>query len=147
MIPEGGAEALAFGDGALWVGGGVIGRLSRIDPRTNEVTTPTRDLGSWLCCVAVGGGYVWAVVTPADRVWKISEEGQLVSSLKIGAKVENLTYADGAVWVVDRRCGHGRQDRSDHGRDEVVQARTPRSRRGRSATVSSRSACRGQGRT
>jgi DNA-binding SARP family transcriptional activator/ABC-type transport system substrate-binding protein/streptogramin lyase len=99
LISEGGAEALAFGDGALWVGGGVIGRLSRIDPRTNEVTTPAPDLGSWLCCVAVGGGYLWAAVNPAGEVWKISDDGQVVSSIKLAAKVEDLTYADEAVWA------------------------------------------------
>jgi DNA-binding SARP family transcriptional activator/ABC-type transport system substrate-binding protein/streptogramin lyase len=99
VIPEGGAEALAFGDGALWVGGGVIGRLSRIDPRTNEVSTPAQDLGSWLCCVAVGGGYLWAVVNPEGVVWKIREDGQVVSSIKLAATVDDLTYADGAVWA------------------------------------------------
>ena len=37
VIPSGGAQALTFGNGAVWVGGGVIGRLSRIDPATNAV--------------------------------------------------------------------------------------------------------------
>ena len=59
-------------DGALWVGGGVIGRLSRIDPATNEVTSPARDLGEWLCCVAAGGGYVWAAINPGGTVWKLA---------------------------------------------------------------------------
>ncbi len=99
VIPEGGAEALAFGDGALWVGGGAIGRLSRIDPRTNDVTTPARDLGNGLCCVAVGGGYLWAAVNPAGVVWKISDDGQVVSSIKLAAQVEDLTYANEAVWA------------------------------------------------
>ncbi|MEP6893653.1 MAG: ABC transporter substrate-binding protein, partial [Gaiellaceae bacterium] len=105
VIPEGGAETLAFGDGALWVGGGVIGRLSRIDPRTNEVTTTARDLGSWLCCVAAGGGYVWAATTPADELWKIGVDGQVVSSSKLAAKVADVTYADGAVWVSTGHAG------------------------------------------
>ena len=99
VIPEGGAESLAFGDGALWVGGGVIGRLSRIDPRTNEITTAARDLGRWLCCVAAGGGYVWAAVTPANRLWKVSDDGQIVSSTRFGGKIQDVTFADGAVWV------------------------------------------------
>jgi DNA-binding SARP family transcriptional activator/ABC-type transport system substrate-binding protein/streptogramin lyase len=105
LIPEGGAEALAFGDGALWVGGGAIGRLSRIDPRTNEVTTPVRDFGGWLCCVSVGGGYVWAAVNPAGKVWKASEGGQVVDGITLAANIEDLTYADGAVWASAGEAG------------------------------------------
>src|SRR2546422_10155522 len=93
VIPEGGAGALAFGDGALWVAGGIIGRLSRIDPRTNAVTTPARDLGKWTCCIAVGGGYVWAAV--GGTLWKISEDGQVVSSKKVPASIAGLRYAEG----------------------------------------------------
>jgi ABC-type transport system substrate-binding protein len=105
VVPEGGAEALAYGDDALWVGGGVIGRLSRIDPRTNEVTTPVRDFESWLCCVAAAGGYVWAAVNPADRIWKIGEDGEVVSSIKLTAGIEDLRYADGALWASDGEAG------------------------------------------
>jgi len=97
VIPQGGAEALAFGDGALWVAGGVIGRLSKIDPRTNAVTTPTRDFGQWMCCLAVGGGYVWAAV--GGTLWKISEDGQVVASTKLAAAIADVRYADGAVWA------------------------------------------------
>ena len=64
----------------------MIGRLSRIDPATNAVTTPARDLGQWLCCVAAGGGYVWAAINPGGTVWKLSEHGDVVSSVKLGAR-------------------------------------------------------------
>jgi DNA-binding SARP family transcriptional activator/ABC-type transport system substrate-binding protein len=97
VIPEGGAEALAFGDGVVWVAGGVIGRLSKIDPRANAVTTPARDFGKWMCCVAAGGGYVWTAV--GGTLWKLSEDGQVVSSKKLPATIADLRYADGAVWV------------------------------------------------
>ena len=96
VIPAGGAQALAFGDGALWVGGGVIGRLSRIDPVTNEVTSPARDLGQWLCCVAAGGGYVWAAVNPGGTVWKLTEHGDVVSSIKLGASVAGARLRRGS---------------------------------------------------
>jgi DNA-binding SARP family transcriptional activator/streptogramin lyase len=105
VIPDGGAEALTFGDGAVWVGGGVIGRLSRIDPATNDVTTPARDLGQWLCCVAAGGGYVWAAINPGGTVWKLSEQGDVVSSVKLGSTVRELVYADGAVWAAGGEGG------------------------------------------
>lgn len=105
VIPEGGAETLAFGDGALWVGGSAIGRLSRIDPSTNQITTPARDLGNWLCCVAAGGGYVWATVNPGGTIWKLSEDGEVISSVKLGATVGTLDYADGAVWAAAGETG------------------------------------------
>jgi ABC-type transport system substrate-binding protein len=75
----------------------VIGRLSKIDPRTNVVTTPTRDFGKWMCCVAAGGGYVWTAV--GGTLWKISEDGQVLSSKKLPASIADLRYADGAVWA------------------------------------------------
>lgn len=96
-IPEGGAGAIAFGDGALWVGGGSIGRLSRIDPRTNHMTNPARDLPAGLCCLAAGGGYVWAAV--GHQVWKLSPGGQILDTVKLAANVDTLRYADGAVWA------------------------------------------------
>ena len=36
LIPQGGAQALTFGNGALWVANADIGRVSRIDARTND---------------------------------------------------------------------------------------------------------------
>jgi DNA-binding SARP family transcriptional activator/ABC-type transport system substrate-binding protein len=105
VIPVGGAQALAFGDGALWVGGGAIGHLSRVDPVTNDVTSPARDLGQWLCCVAAGGGFVWAAVNPGGTVWKLTEHGDVVSSVKLGASVADLDYAEGALWAADGEGG------------------------------------------
>ena len=66
LIPEGGAQALAFGDGALWVANAATSaRLSRIDPRTNADHRDVRDVGERdICCVAAGGGYVWAATNP-----------------------------------------------------------------------------------
>ena len=104
VIPEGGAQALAFGTGALWVGGGVIGRVSRIDPATAAVTTAAPDFGGWLCCVAAGGGYVWVAINPGGTVWKLSEH-EVVSSVKLGAAIRELTYADGAVWAATGEAG------------------------------------------
>src|SRR5262249_4913712 len=74
-IAEVGADALAFGDGALWVVSRYKGYLTRIDPRTNRVTGTVRSLPGNMCCVAVGAGFVWAATGPDRKVWKLSEDG------------------------------------------------------------------------
>src|SRR5439155_23940224 len=80
-IPEGGAQGLAFGDGALWVAGPILGYLSKIDPATNRITATEQSLHSWLCCVAAGGGYAWAAINPDHAVWKIDQEGSVLTSI------------------------------------------------------------------
>ena len=104
-IPEGGAQGLAFGDGALWVAGPNLGYLSKIDPATNRITATEQSLHSWLCCVAAGGGYAWAAINPDHTIWKIDQEGRVLASIRLPAAIENLTYADNALWVADGEAG------------------------------------------
>ena len=75
-ILGGDADALAFGDGALWVGSRAAGEVRKIDPRTNTIafTKPLRPQTS-LCCLAAGGGFAWAAINP---------EGTSGSSLRTG---------------------------------------------------------------
>ena len=109
LIPEGGAQRLAFGDGALWVGGDVdapgVPKLSRIDPRTNEVTPALANFGNAFCCVVAGGGFVWGATTPDRTVWKLGRDGTVVAPIKLASAVESLTYAEGAVWAADGEAG------------------------------------------
>ena len=105
LIPEGGAQALAFGDGALWVANVWIHQVSRIDPRTNEIAATGSVSDAEICCLAAGGGYAWAATTPDREIWKIGENGRLVTSIKVPATVENLTYADGALWAAEGEAG------------------------------------------
>jgi DNA-binding SARP family transcriptional activator/ABC-type transport system substrate-binding protein/streptogramin lyase len=104
-IPEGGAQGLAFGDAALWVAGPVLGYLSKIDPRTNRIVATEQTLHPWMCCVAVGGGYVWASINPERAVWKISQTGRVLTTIRLPAPAENLSYGDGAVWASAGRAG------------------------------------------
>src|SRR5206468_507896 len=104
-IPEVGADALAFGDGALWVVSGFKGYLTKIDPRTNAITATVHSLHGQMCCVAVGGGAVWAATAPDQKVWKLGEDGTVLASIKLAANVESLTYADDALWVADGDAG------------------------------------------
>jgi DNA-binding SARP family transcriptional activator/ABC-type transport system substrate-binding protein/streptogramin lyase len=106
LIPAGGAAALAFGGGALWVAGAVPGFLSRIDTRTNEVTAVSSVEGS-ICCVAVGGGFTWVATRGDHAIWKLDREGRVVGSVHLTQDVADggLTYADGAVWAAGGRAG------------------------------------------
>ena len=100
-IPAPGATSLAATDEAVWVAGGHRGALYRIDPVTDAVVTRV-GLDSYVCCVAVGGGYVWAM---NHRVWKLSSEGRVMSSISIDGDGANLAWTGGAIWVSEGRSG------------------------------------------
>jgi class 3 adenylate cyclase/tRNA A-37 threonylcarbamoyl transferase component Bud32/DNA-binding beta-propeller fold protein YncE len=97
-IPVPQADLLAFGDGSLWVGQSNLSSISEIDPAVNEVVKTVK-LRDWVGGLAVGGGFVWATVSPDDTLWKIDENGTPDKTLDVGHGVGDVTYFDGAVWV------------------------------------------------
>ena len=92
-----GAGSLAATDEAVWVSGGDRGAIYRIDPATDTVVTRVA-LDPFVCCVALGGGYVWAM---NYRVWKLSSDGQVVSSVPIDGDGANLAFTGRALWVAE----------------------------------------------
>jgi DNA-binding SARP family transcriptional activator/ABC-type transport system substrate-binding protein/outer membrane protein assembly factor BamB len=103
-ILGGEATALAYGNGALWVASAPAGELRKIDPQTNSIVAKVR-LRQGVCCVAGGGGYVWAAVNPDATVWKLSKDGDVLTTIKLPARIDSLTYRDGALWVADGEGG------------------------------------------
>ena len=103
-ILGGGADHVAFGDGALWVGSPGPGELRKIDPRTNKIVRKVKLHGD-LCCVAVGGGYVWAAINPDAAIWKLDRDGSTLATIKLPAAIQTLTYADGALWAAVGEAG------------------------------------------
>jgi DNA-binding SARP family transcriptional activator/ABC-type transport system substrate-binding protein len=97
-ILAGDVDHLSFAEGALWVGSTPSGELRKIEPRTNEVVL-RRQLQSQLCCVAAGGGYVWAASNPDGVVWKVTSNGRLLPTIELPSAVASLTFADGALWA------------------------------------------------
>jgi len=95
-VPQ--ADLLAFGDGSLWVGQSNNSSISEIDPSVNQVVKPVK-LRNFVSSVTVGGGFVWATVTPDDTLWKIDENGTVVKTLEVGHGAGAVTFFDGAVWV------------------------------------------------
>jgi DNA-binding SARP family transcriptional activator len=101
IIKAPGAAALTGNDEAVWVSGGNTGVLYKIDPIANAVVRRVT-LDPYLCCVAVGGGYVWAM---NYRVWKLSSAGHVVSSIAIDGDGANLHWSAGALWVAEGVSG------------------------------------------
>ena len=97
-ILAGDVDHLAFGERALWVASTPSGELRKIDPRTNDVVFKRR-LQAELCCVAVGGGYVWAASNPEGVVWKVTTDGTVMPTIKLSSAIKRLTYANGALWA------------------------------------------------
>ena len=105
LIPDGGAQALAFGDGALWVANADISQVSRIDARTNEVTATPSVGNTNICCLAAGGGYAWVATNPDHQIWKLDAQGKVTTSIELAGVIENVTYSDGAVWAAEGDAG------------------------------------------
>src|SRR5205823_13931015 len=103
-ILAGEATALTFADGAVWVASAPAGQLRKIDPRTNSILR-TIDLKQGTCCVAAGGGYVWAAVNPDATVWKLAEDGSILTTIKLPARIEGLAYGGGALWASEGEAG------------------------------------------
>ena len=108
-IPAPGAWSLATAPGAIWVAGGEMGGAYRIDPAVNAVVVRV-DLDPFVCCVAAGGGHVWAM---NHRVWKLSSEGHVLSSTPIDGDGANLSWTGGALWVAEGRSGQDTRIRAD----------------------------------
>jgi ABC-type transport system substrate-binding protein/class 3 adenylate cyclase/tRNA A-37 threonylcarbamoyl transferase component Bud32/streptogramin lyase len=109
------ADLLAFGDGSLWVGQSNLSSISEIDPAVNQVVQTVK-LRDWVGSLAVGGGFVWATVSPDDTLWKIDENGTPDKTLDVGHGVGDVTYFDGAVWV----SSIGRLQRVDPNSNQIT---------------------------
>jgi streptogramin lyase len=96
------ARGVAFGQGAVWVASADLGTLTKIDPRTGTVVANAR-IGPWICCVAVGGGYIWAANN--DGIWKLSADGRILDTISTPSQTGNIFFGDGALWVANDAAG------------------------------------------
>jgi DNA-binding SARP family transcriptional activator/ABC-type oligopeptide transport system substrate-binding subunit/streptogramin lyase len=103
-IEGGDADSVAFGDGALWVGSEAASELRKIDPRTNKLVF-SLPLQQQVCCVAAGGGFVWAASNPEAVVWKVTSDGSRLPTIRLPSAIKNLTYADRALWAATGEGG------------------------------------------
>lgn len=111
-VPD--AGVLAFDGGALWVASSELGKLTKIDPRTNAIVASVR-VGPSICCLAVGGGYVWAAND--SGIWKISGDGRPIAVTELPSEAGEMSYGEGALWAtaagyvirVDARSGRAKR--------------------------------------
>jgi DNA-binding SARP family transcriptional activator/ABC-type transport system substrate-binding protein/streptogramin lyase len=96
------ASLVAYGGGAVWAGSSDLGTIAKIDPRTNAIVTTAR-IRPWICCLAVGGGYVWA--SNSERIWKLSTGGQLLDTVKTLSETGEIAYGDNALWFTNDAAG------------------------------------------
>ena len=118
-VPD--AREVAFGDGAIWVGASDTGVLTKVDPRTGAVVATAR-IGPWICCIAVGGGYVWAANDTG--IWKLASDGRVLGTISVPSQTANIYLGAGALWVaadvagtvlrIDPRTDRARRYRIGH---------------------------------
>jgi ABC-type transport system substrate-binding protein/streptogramin lyase len=99
-IPD--ANVVASGEGAIWVAASDLGTLTKIDPRTGTVVATAR-IGRWICCVAVGGGYLWAANDAG--VWKLASDGRALDTTPMPSQTANIYFGDGALWAAADAAG------------------------------------------
>jgi peptide/nickel transport system substrate-binding protein len=93
-----GGTLLLFVNDSVWVASSGYGTIKQIDPAVNEVVR-TMKLRDWIVDFTVGGGFVWASITPDDTLWKLDLNGSLVKTYDIGHNPGSPAFLDGAVWV------------------------------------------------
>jgi DNA-binding beta-propeller fold protein YncE len=118
-IPAGAVD-VEVGDGAVWVSG--FGRLSRINPRTNEVmatidTPGTEDYSR----VALGEGGVW-VTADGGKLYRIDPAtNAVVATIQVGGPLIGVVATgEGYVWVTRASGGAGELVRIDPATNTVV---------------------------
>ena len=108
-------DAIAFGEGALWVADTSTGSLARIDAEESRLVQ-TIGVGTGPTAVAVGHGAVW-VANGTDRtVSRVSPTAnQQVAAIPVGNSPGGVVTDDRWVWVTNRLDGTlARIDPQDH---------------------------------
>ena len=101
-LPVADANVVAFGEGAVWVAASDLGALTKIDPRTSAIAWSTR-IGPGICCVAAGGGYLWAANDAG--IWKLTTDGRVLDTITTPSQTGNISFGDGALWVTNDAAG------------------------------------------
>jgi YVTN family beta-propeller protein len=91
--------AVAVGEGSVWAVTGGLGRLARIDARTNK-NVGAIEAGVVPAGVAVGGGGVWVSDVYGNAVTRVDPKTNVVvETMKVGQGPTAVAYGEGSVWV------------------------------------------------
>jgi peptide/nickel transport system substrate-binding protein len=98
-------DAIAFGEGSLWVTDTTAGRLSRIDPANSRIVQTIR-VGGSPSALAVGQGAVWVANGIDGTVSRISPvTNEVISTIDVGNGPSGVAADDRWVWVTNRLDG------------------------------------------
>ena len=103
---DAGANAIAVGDGAVWVTSKSAGVLSRIERRSGSVTPI--NVGNGPAAVATGPGAVWVANSQDAAVWRIDPAtNRVVATVMVGEGPSGVAVAPGgaSVWVSSALSG------------------------------------------
>jgi streptogramin lyase len=76
-------------------------RIICLDPHNGtSASAPLNESGT-LNSIGVGGGYVWVTDDTGGAVWRVSLDLRTVRSIAVGARPDDVVYADGSVWVAN----------------------------------------------
>jgi DNA-binding SARP family transcriptional activator/streptogramin lyase len=102
-------QALAAGEGAVWLTEATRPAVTRIDPRTNRIVRRL-PLGALPTAVAVGAGSVW-VATSDGRIWRIDPTANRIRAtittagapiaVEPAGRLMWIAYADGQLRSID----------------------------------------------
>ena len=94
-------DAIAFGEGALWVANTGDDTVSRIDPDTRSVVQ-TIEVGNGPSGLATGFGSVWVANSGERTVSRINAaSNRVVQSITVGNGATAVATGAGAVWVTN----------------------------------------------
>ena len=95
------ADAIAFGQGALWIASATRDSLIRINPH-NHVVTEIIKVGKSPVAVAVGEGAVWTLNSGDGTVSRVDPKtNKSAATVTLGVKVTGgqMVAGEGSIWV------------------------------------------------
>ena len=102
--PRGETNVVA-GAGSVWVPTDAEGKISRIDPKTNDVIAQI-DVVAGTFFLAFGEGALWAVASGENLMQRIDPEtNEVTGTVKLGEQPGFLTAGEGAVWIQEQGDG------------------------------------------
>jgi virginiamycin B lyase len=129
VIPAGSEGYIAAGNGAIWSAGLTRegnGALTRVNPKTNRVSTQIRMPGL-PSGVAAGFNAIWVTIPDLGVVERVNPNtNRIAATIKVHAGPRFLAAGEGGVWVLNQSDGSvSRIDPSTNRVAATIAARVP----------------------
>ena len=97
-----GPEAVAVGDGSVWVANSLDGTVSRIDPNSNVVTTQSRSVRARRRCSRATARSGSPTATAAGSSGSTPRRTRVVLTIIVGSGPQSLASIGGRIWLSTR---------------------------------------------